>query len=356
MTEKIHPKLIYVLTDETSKAERTWIGQAGLKDGTSINLPPNSEELLRAAKQKAQIDLKGTTRPWKVVHAESAVFLSSGKAEYFTVTNIKKIVEMSGVMPSARNEALVGNNWFDCSPETAINAIRAAKEGRKTLFEYEKIPPKRSRFASRKTSEGKKRSRKPGRHTAADALDWEDAQMIIASLKQDARYRDAMLVAVGCYMGLRISDSLELRWRDIIDKEKVELTEQKTGKKRTIRLNPALKNVANECFNELYIDNPSEYIAKGTQNGGTTHITRQRVNQIIQNIKQTYLPGKNIVFSSHTFRKTFGRRVYENECKKGRGETALMLLADVFGHSNTNITKRYLGIRKEEILSVYDIL
>lgn len=356
MPEKIHPKLIYILTDETAGAERTWIGQAGLKDGAAVNMPPNSETLLRIAGVKAQADLKGTAHPFKVVHAESAVYLSSGKAEYFTVACVKKIIEMSGIMPSSKNDTPVGNNWFDCSPETAINAIRAAKEGRRTLFEQEKVPPRLSQYSVHKFAGSKKRSRPAGRHAAADALDWEDARMIIASLIQDARYRDAMLVAVGCYMGLRISDSLELRWRDIIDRDKVELTEQKTGKKRTIRLNPALRDIAAECFQELCIENPSEFIAKGTQNGGTTHITRQRVNQIIQNIKKTYLTGKNIVFSSHTFRKTFGRRVYDNECRNGRGETALMLLADVFGHSNTNITKRYLGIRKEEILSVYDIL
>ena len=60
--------------------------------------------------------------------------------------------------------------------------------------------------------------------------------------------------------------------------------------------------------------------------------------------------------SSHSLRKTFGRRVWLQECDRGRGDEALLLLADVFGHSNIAITKRYLGIRKEEILSVYDSL
>ncbi len=42
--------------------------------------------------------------------------------------------------------------------------------------------------------------------------------------------------------------------------------------------------------------------------------------------------------------------------RKTRDDEALLLLADVLGHSNIAITKRYLGIRKEEILSVYDSL
>jgi hypothetical protein len=51
-----------------------------------------------------------------------------------------------------------------------------------------------------------------------------------------------------------------------------------------------------------------------------------------------------------------GRRVWLQECDKGRGDQALLLLADVFGHANIATTKRYLGIRQEEILSVYDSL
>ena len=62
------------------------------------------------------------------------------------------------------------------------------------------------------------------------------------------------------------------------------------------------------------------------------------------------------VFSSHTLRKTFGRRIWLQECDQGRGDQALLLLCDVFGHSSIAITKRYLGIRQEEILSVYNSL
>lgn len=353
MNEHKYPKLIYVLTNDDPSRRLTRIGQAGLREPSDINLPPNSGELLYAARYKAKSDMGGQATGWTVRHAETAVSLSQRKVTLFTVTPVKKVLEMSGLQPATAEDGTTGNGWYHCSPQTAINAIRAVKEGRKVLSEHEKTPWPAAPVEMKRRQEKK---RKGNSHAAADAMDWDDARMIISALQGDARWRDAMLVATGCYTGLRISDSLTLRWSDVVDRDKIEIVEQKTGKIRTIRLNPAYTAIAKECYDALCIESPGEYIARSCQNGGTTHITRQRVNQIIRNIKKTYLPGRNLVFSSHTFRKTFGRRVYENECRKGRGETALMLLAEVFGHSNTNITKRYLGIRKEEILSVYDIL
>ena len=44
--------------------------------------------------------------------------------------------------------------------------------------------------------------------------------------------------------------------------------------------------------------------------------------------------------SSHTLRKTFGRRIYENN---GQSEHALILLSHIFGHRNIGVTLRYIG-------------
>ena len=55
--------------------------------------------------------------------------------------------------------------------------------------------------------------------------------------------------------------------------------------------------------------------------------------------------------STHFMRKSFGRKVYSNN---NESEHALVLLMDIFNHSSLQITKRYLGIRQEEIYDVYD--
>ena len=48
-------------------------------------------------------------------------------------------------------------------------------------------------------------------HKAADALDWDEAMSLIRRLREDGKSRDAMLIASGCFLGLRISDLLRLR-------------------------------------------------------------------------------------------------------------------------------------------------
>lgn len=200
---------------------------------------------------------------------------------------------------------------------------------------------------------GKKQKKLTG-HPAADALDWDEAMTLVDSLFDDGKYRDSLLVAAGCMLGLRISDLLTLTWNDLSGDDSLTLYEKKTGKKRLLRVNPKLSAHALKCKEMLDIQDESEYIFYGRSYGPHTPMTRQRACQILSQCKRNYHIKSAKVFSTHSLRKTFGRRVWFMECEKGRGEQALLLLQDVFGHSSIQITKRYLGIRQEEILSVYD--
>ena len=44
------------------------------------------------------------------------------------------------------------------------------------------------------------------------------------------------------------------------------------------------------------------------------------------------------------------------EKSEENSEMALIKLSEVFGQSTTQITRRYLGLKTEEILSAYDLL
>ena len=68
--------------------------------------------------------------------------------------------------------------------------------------------------------------------------------------------------------------------------------------------------------------------------------------------KRYRLKVKN--FSCHSLRKTFGRQVYTMNGENS--ELALVKLMELFNHSSVAITKRYLGLRQEEILETYDCL
>lgn len=192
-------------------------------------------------------------------------------------------------------------------------------------------------------------------HKAADAMDWDEAMRLIDSLKEDARYRDCMLIACGCFLGLRISDLLRLKWADLKE-SKVTTTEKKTGKERILKVNARLREIADMCYREMEIQDPQEFVFCSRTYGSYSPMSRQMAFKILKECKETYGIRSAEVLSTHSLRKTFGRRVWLQECEKGRGEQALLLLQDVFGHSSMAITKRYLGIRQDEILSVYDSL
>ena len=191
-------------------------------------------------------------------------------------------------------------------------------------------------------------------HTAADAMDWNEAMQLVDRMYADGKYRDALLIASGCYLGLRISDLLRLTWGDLVSDE-FTIQEQKTGKRRTLRVGDSLRRFSASCRTAMGSPQEARLVFTGEREESKP-LTRQAVDKMLKQVRVKYRVKSAKVFSSHTLRKTFGRRVWLQECDKGRGDQALLLLGEVFGHSSVAITKRYLGIRQDEILSVYDSL
>lgn len=192
--------------------------------------------------------------------------------------------------------------------------------------------------------------------SGADALDWDEAMRLVGRLENDGRWKDALLVSCGCFLGLRISDLLTLTWHDICSSTYIVVKEKKTGKMRRLKINPTLQATARRCMQALGAQDESLPALSSQARGGRYPMTRQRAAQRLKAVAAEYGIASAEHFSTHSLRKTFGRRVWTQECDRGRGDQALLLLCDIFGHSSVNITKRYLGIRQEEILSVYDSL
>ena len=186
--------------------------------------------------------------------------------------------------------------------------------------------------------------------TTADYLVWSEAMNLIRKLAKDENYKISLLIALGCFTGLRISDILALRWEQILSTEEFTIIEKKTGKKRVLRLNSQLQQHIQECYEHIQpigLKAPILVSQKGTV------FTIQRINVILKEIKRKYrLKVKN--FSCHSLRKTFGRQVYNMNSENS--ELALVKLMELFNHSSLAITKRYLGLRQEEILETYDVL
>lgn len=174
-------------------------------------------------------------------------------------------------------------------------------------------------------------------NTTADYLGWNEAMNLIRKLAKDKNHKMSLLVALGCFTGLRISDILALRWKQILDTDEFSIVEKKTGKNRTIRLNEQLQKHIQECFKQI---NPVGVNAPILVSQKGTVFTIQAINRTPKQIKTKYkVKARN--FSCHSFRKTFDRQVYN--MNDNNSELALVKLMELFNHSSVAITKRYLG-------------
>lgn len=187
--------------------------------------------------------------------------------------------------------------------------------------------------------------------TTADYIEWDKAVNLVHRLFNDGEYRMSLLIGCGIFFGLRISDILQLTWEMLLSDKSFELIEKKTKKHREIRINANFQKHVSECYKALNIPNMSEKCFISRKN---RVYSIQRINVLLKEIKAKYglKSVKNI--SSHSLRKTFSRHIYDKS--EGNGEMALACLSELLNHSNISITKRYLGLRKEEILNCYDLL
>jgi integrase len=185
--------------------------------------------------------------------------------------------------------------------------------------------------------------------TECSALDWEQFLLLVDRMKKSDDYRFLLLMAVGCYCGMRLSDMLQLKWGDILNKDYFEVIERKTGKHRKITINTALQELIDFCFKKLDAKKPVEIAHFIFINRSGNILSKQFVNRRLHAIFLKYrVKVQN--GSSHTLRKTFGKRVYQmNNCS----ESALVLLSSIFNHNSISVTRRYIGLSQEQISDVY---
>lgn len=188
-------------------------------------------------------------------------------------------------------------------------------------------------------------------YTTADYLEWDTMLSLIRKLYNDGDYRFSLLIGCGCFFGLRISDLRTLSWDMIMDQDSFMLKEQKTGKRRIIKINRGFQKHIRDCYEALRITNKQQPCFLSNK-GGVYSI--QRINAHFKQIRVKYgLKIKN--FSTHTMRKTFGRKVVES-AGPGKEAVALIRLSELFNHSSVQVSRRYLGMRQEELSEVYDSL
>ncbi|MEI5992442.1 hypothetical protein A5881_003998 [Enterococcus termitis] len=145
--------------------------------------------------------------------------------------------------------------------------------------------------------------------------------------------RDVFLFLFGINTGLRMSDIVNRKVSDIKYSSTPQIIEKKTGKKRTLYLESMQSQI------EDYIENMDDNDWLFPSRKGQGHLQPKAVYQIFQKVAAG-LERDDI--GTHTLRKTFGYHYYKRT-------KDIVFLMEIFGHSNQQITKRYIGITQDEI-------
>jgi len=190
-----------------------------------------------------------------------------------------------------------------------------------------------------------------GTKTTTTYIEWNDFISLITRLEKDENYKFCLLISIGVFTGLRISDLLTLTYADLLNNETFTINEKKTKKQRSIKVNKDLNDIVSRIVSKLNITDLNQLIFINKY--GTKAIDKSYVNVKLKELIKKYRIKVEGNISSHTFRKTLGRRVME---VNNYSNESLILLMELFGHSSMSITKRYLGIREQEIHNVYDSL
>lgn len=157
--------------------------------------------------------------------------------------------------------------------------------------------------------------------------------MDIADYLREKNERDYLMYMFGIYSGLRISDILIFRVRDVRGKRDIYIREKKTGKEKRFPINRELLQIINQYINQK---KDYEYLFKSPRYPNKP-ITRQQAYNIMKNAG-LYFGIPNL--GTHTLRKTFGYHMYQ------RTKDAAMLM-DIFNHADIHITLRYIGVNQD---------
>lgn len=160
--------------------------------------------------------------------------------------------------------------------------------------------------------------------------------------------RNFALIVMGLNTAFRISDILQLQWKDVYKADEelrshIRIEEQKTGKTRIVPINNALRQALEDYRKSLVDTLPLSWLFPSPHHPAQP-LSRHQAYRIVKSAAAACGLSEHI--SCHSLRKTFGYFAWKNG-------TPPAMLMDLYNHSSYQITKRYLGIEQEERDLVY---
>lgn len=163
---------------------------------------------------------------------------------------------------------------------------------------------------------------------------------------KDPKY--ALLFKFGLNTGLRISDILPLKVKDIYNengqfREYLILKEQKTSKEKKIKLNNAIRKNLDDYVNTQQLSG-NEYFFHSRKGA---HIGRVQAYRVLKEGSEA-LGIEN--FGTHSLRKTWGYWTYK------MSKYNIGLIMDTFNHSSQSITLKYIGVTQDQKDELYSLV
>lgn len=154
--------------------------------------------------------------------------------------------------------------------------------------------------------------------------------------------RRYLLFVSGIFLGRRIGDLLKLKVGDVRGRKYLEITEQKTGKRKQMAFNDTLQKIYRERLAGRDPDEPL-FISRQRNRitGKAQAITERTALRDVQAIGKLARLPDDVHIGTHTLRKTFGYWFYRNY-----GDMAMLM--KLFNHSKAEVTQVYIGIDDDE--------
>lgn len=156
----------------------------------------------------------------------------------------------------------------------------------------------------------------------------------IEAMKRELSPRDSFLFTLGVNSGLRVSDMLQLRVKDVRNRTHIIVKEQKTSKTKRFPINKTLQKAVKE-YTQGMDDNDLLFPSRK----GLKPISRVQAYRQLNKAAQTL--GLEEI-GTHSMRKTFGFHFYQKT-------KDVAMLQQIFNHSSPSITLRYIGVSQDMI-------
>ncbi|HEX9061384.1 MAG TPA: site-specific integrase [Clostridia bacterium] len=155
----------------------------------------------------------------------------------------------------------------------------------------------------------------------------------LADYLKEKNTRDYIMFVFGIYSGLRITDILNLKVKDVKNKDHINIQEQKTGKEKQFLIHPDIKKALKDFIKSK---NDDDFIFRSRQ-GINKPITRSRAYDILYEAAKKF---KISNLGTHSMRKTFGYFLYQQT-------KDIVIVKEIFNHSDIATTMRYIGMSQD---------